>query len=126
MLGHAVGSCGCVLCCLVLTLLLVLFSVDAFVLLEILWTLKGLTADVAVVRLEWGVNTDVRGDVVTLGTADITAFPLAGEAKVVGGLATDVVIAKMLVDHLGVIKDLATVVPSTCDGLGGSLKVGVV
>ena len=126
VLRHAVGSCCCILRCLVLALLLVLLGVDALVLLEILWTLEGLAADIAVVRLEWGVDTNVGGDVVTLSTANIAAFPLASEAKVVGRLATDVVVAKMLVDNLGIIKDLSTVIPSTCDGLGRSLKVGVV
>lgn len=123
MLRHVVGACGCVLGCLVLTLLLVLLSVDALVFLEILWTLEGLAADVAVVGLEWSMDSDVRGDVVTLGTADVASFPLAGEAEVVGGLAADVVVAEMLVDDFGVVEDLATVVPSASDWLGGCLKV---
>lgn len=124
VLGHVVGAGSSGLGSLVLTLLLMLLRVDALVLLEILRALEGLSADVAVVRLEGGVDTDVRGDVVALGTADVAALPLAGEAEVVGRLATDVVVTEMLVDVLGVVEDLATVIPSAGDGLGGWTVLG--
>ncbi len=126
VLRHAVGSCCCVLCSLVLTLLLMLLGVDALVLLEVLWTLEGLSTDVAVVRLEWCVNTNVRCDVIALGTGDVTAFPLASKAEVVGGLTTDVVVAEMLVDDLGIEEHLATVVPSAVDGFGRCLKLSTI
>ena len=114
----SIGTGGSILSGLLLSLLLVLLGVDALVLLEILRTLEGLATDLARVRLERSVNTKVGGDVVPLGTAHVAAFPLAGEAEVVSALAADVVIAQVLVDNLGVVEDLATVVPSTSDRLG--------
>jgi hypothetical protein len=123
---HGVGASGCVLCGLVLALLLVLLGVDALVLLEVLGTLEGLAADVAVVWLERGVYADVGCDVVTLCAADVAALPFAGEAEVVCGLAADVVVAEVLVDDLGVVEDLAAVIPSAGDGLGGRFKVAVI
>ena len=46
-------------------------------LLEILRPLEGLTTKLASMRLEWYVNTDVRGDVITLYDSDTTVRPCA-------------------------------------------------
>lgn len=59
VLGHGVGASSCILRGFLLTLLLVLLGVNAFVLFEILWTLEGLAAGIAVVRLERGVHANV-------------------------------------------------------------------
>lgn len=62
-------------------------------LLQILRALERLSAEVALVRLEWDVNTHVRGDVVALHSGGSARAPLAGEVEVVGGLATDMAFA---------------------------------
>lgn len=124
MVGHAVRSRCCILCCLMLTLLLVLLGMNALVLFEILGALESFAADVAVVWLEGGMDANMGGDMITLSTTDVTAFPFAREAEVVGGLATDMVVAEVLVHDLGVVEDLAAVVPSTSDWLCGLLKFG--
>jgi hypothetical protein len=76
-----------------LSLLLMLFGVDTLMLLQILWTFESLGTDLAVVRFERGMYTDMRSDVVALGTADVAAFPLAGETKVVGRFTANMVVA---------------------------------
>ena len=59
-------------------------------LLEILRALEGLSAEVALVWLQRNVNTNVRGDVVTLDSCGTARVPLAGQVEVVGALPTDV------------------------------------
>ena len=65
-------------------------------LLEILRPLEGLTTKLASVRLEWYVNTDVRGDMIALYDSDTTVTPCASQVKVVGALATNVNLADMV------------------------------
>ena len=65
-------------------------------LLEILRPLEGLTAKLASMRLQWYVNTDVRGDMITLDDSDTTVTPCASQVKVVGALATNVNFADMV------------------------------
>ena len=65
-------------------------------LLEILRPLEGLTTKLASMRLEWYVNTDVRGDVITLYDSDTTVRPCASQVKIVGALATNVGLADMV------------------------------
>ena len=64
--------------------------------LEILWTLESLAAEVAFVRLQRDVNTDVRRDVVALDSRCATRAPLAGEVEVVSALAADMALANMV------------------------------
>lgn len=66
------------------------------VLLEVLWALEGLTAEVAFVRLQRDVDADVRGDVVALHGGGAAGAPLAGEVEVVGAFATDMALADMV------------------------------
>ena len=71
------------------------------VLLEILGALEGLPAEVALVRLQRDVDTNVRGDVVTLDGCGAARVPLAGQVEVVGALPsnvplTDVVLFRVL------------------------------
>ena len=65
-------------------------------LLEILRPLEGLTTKLASMRLEWYVNTDVRGDMITLYDGDTTVTPCASQVKIVGALATNVSLADMV------------------------------
>lgn len=65
-------------------------------LLQILWTLEGLSAEITFVGLERNVNTDMRGDVVALDGGGAAVAPLAGEIQVVGALAADVTLANMI------------------------------
>ena len=65
-------------------------------LLQILGTLEGLAAEVALVRLQWDVNTDVRSDVVTLDRGGAAVTPLAGQVEVVGALAADMALTDMV------------------------------
>lgn len=68
-------------------------SLDMF--LEILRSLEGLATKLALVRFQWDVDSDMRGDVVSLNGCGSTLAPGACEVKVVGGLATDVSFAYM-------------------------------
>lgn len=56
------------------------------VLLQILRTLEGLSAEVTLVWLEGNVNADVRGDVVALDRCGPARIPLASQVEVVGAL----------------------------------------
>jgi hypothetical protein len=76
-------------------------GLDVF--LEILRTLKGLSAEVAFVRLERHVNTDVRSNVISLDGSRAAATPLAGEVEIVGALATNMALADVILRFLLVI-----------------------
>lgn len=65
------------------------------VLLQVLRSLKRLATELAFVRLERDVNTDVRSDVITLYSGGATRVPLAGEAEVVCALATNMTLTNV-------------------------------
>lgn len=65
-------------------------------LLQVLWTLKGLAAEVALVWLEGNVDADVRGDVIALDSRRSACAPLAGQVEVVGALASDMAFADVI------------------------------
>ena len=66
------------------------------VLLQILRTLERFTAEVAFVRLERNVNSDMRCDVIALDGCCSTRVPTTGQVEVVCTLATDVFLADVL------------------------------
>ena len=66
------------------------------VLLQILGALESLAAEVALVRLQGNVNTDVRGDVITLDGGGAAVAPLAGQVQVVCTLATDMALTDVV------------------------------
>lgn len=70
------------------------------VLLEILRALECFATEVALVRLQGYMNSDVRGDVITLDGGGATCTPLTGQVEVVGALATDMALADVV---LGVL-----------------------
>ena len=65
-------------------------------LLKILRALERLAAEVAFMRLERDVNTDMRRDVVALNSGRPARTPLARQVEVVGALATDVALANVV------------------------------
>jgi hypothetical protein len=66
------------------------------VLFQILGTLESLAAEVALVRLQGDVDTDVRGDVVTLDGGGAAVAPLTGQVQVVCALATNMALADVV------------------------------
>lgn len=52
------------------------------------------------------------GNVVPFRACDITSLPVTAEAKVVGGFASDVVVAQVLVKILGVFESLCARQPT--------------
>lgn len=66
------------------------------VLLEILWPLERLAAEIALVRLQGHMNTDVRRDVVTLDSSRAALVPLARQVEVVGALAANMTLADVV------------------------------
>ena len=71
-------------------------GVSLHVLFEILGTFESFTAEVALVRLQRNVDTDVRGDVVPLDSGGAAIAPLAGKVQVVSALATDMALANVI------------------------------
>jgi hypothetical protein len=69
-------------------------------LLEILWALERFATEIALVRLQGHVNSNVRGDVITLDSGGATCAPLTSQIEVVGALATDVALAYVILDGL--------------------------
>jgi len=58
-------------------------------LLQILRALKGLATEVAFVRLEGNMDSNVGGDMITLHGGSSARVPATGEIKIVCALATD-------------------------------------
>ena len=69
------------------------------VLLEILRALEGLAAEVALVGLERHMYPDVGSDVVSLDRRGAAGIPLAGQVQVVGALATNMLLADVLLEE---------------------------
>ena len=63
---------------------------------EILGSLEGLAAEVALVWLQGNVDADVRCDVVTLYSSCATGSPAAGQVQVVRTLAAYMAFANMV------------------------------
>lgn len=81
--------------------LMMLLGVDLFMLFQILRTLELLAADDARVRLEIRVNAEMRRDVIALSARDAAAFPVTGQAQVVGRLAADMGGRQVVVELVG-------------------------
>ena len=64
--------------------------------LEILRALEGLSAELALVRLERDVDADVGGDVIAFDGSGSALTPCAGQVEVVGRLAADMALTNML------------------------------
>jgi hypothetical protein len=84
-------------------------------LLQILRTLEALSTEVALVRLEWDVNADMRGDMVALDGRGAAHIPSAGQVQVVCALASDMALADMVIEGLGGLAAFGTFVPLTSE-----------
>lgn len=73
-------------------------------LLEILRTFKSFAAEIAFMRLQWHVDSNVRGDVVSLNCRGAAISPLAGEVEVVGALSPNMALANMVLSTLLVLQ----------------------
>lgn len=65
-------------------------------LLQILWTLERLVAKLAFVWLKRYMYSHMGSDVISFDGSDATQSPLTGKIEVVGGLATDMLFANMI------------------------------
>jgi hypothetical protein len=92
---------------------MMLFSVNFFVLLEILGSLEGLSTDFACMGFERRMNSEMTSDMVALRTGGCAVFPFASEAEVIGALPAYVIAAEMVVEGLRIGKRLCTVKPLT-------------
>lgn len=69
-------------------------------LLQILGTLEGFAAELALVGLKGHMDANMRRDVVALDGGGAARVPTAGEVQVVCALATDMALADVLVESL--------------------------
>ena len=71
------------------------------------------------------LTSEMTGDVIALCACCAAVFPFAGETEVVGALATDVVVAQMVVEDLWVCKGARAALPETSVGrLGAGCRDG--
>lgn len=101
---------------------MMLLGMNLFMLLQILRTLEWLAADLADVGFEWRVDSEMRSDVVALGTCGTAALPFARQTQVVGRLASNVVVAEMDIEQFGVGEGLVAAFPETLVSLVGGRR----
>lgn len=99
------------------------------VLLQVLGTLEGLSAEVALVRLERNVHADVRGDVIALYCCGPARVPLASQVEVVGALPADMALTDVVIKRLSSIEALVALVPTASEvvilgGIAGCSRRG--
>lgn len=68
-------------------------------LLQVLRPLEGLPAEVAFVRLERHMDTNMRGDVIAFDGGGAAIAPLTGQVEIVGALAANVSFANVILDR---------------------------
>lgn len=68
------------------------------VLLQVLRTLEGLSAEVAFVWLKRDVDSDVGSDMVALDSGGTAGVPTTGKVQVVGALPADMFLADVLLE----------------------------
>lgn len=69
-------------------------------LLQVLGTLERLATELTLVRLERNVNTDVRGDVVSLDCSSSARVPLASQVEVVCALTANMALTDVLLQEV--------------------------
>lgn len=84
----------------------VLFSVNLFVLFQILRTFECFPTGFAFVRLQRYVYSDMRSDVITLDVSDAACLPVARKAEVICRLSTDMVVCQVKVEVVWVVEFL--------------------
>jgi hypothetical protein len=75
------------------------------VLLEILRTLESFTAEVALMWLQWHVNTDMRGNVIPLDSGCAASAPLASQVQVVCALAADMALTDVVLNAISDVRE---------------------
>jgi hypothetical protein len=65
-------------------------------LLQVLGTLERLATELTLVRLQGNVNTDVRGDVISLDCSSSARVPLASQVEVVCALTANMTLTDVL------------------------------
>lgn len=88
-----------------------IIGVGLNVLLQVLRTLEGLSAEITLVWLERDVDSNVGGDVVALDGSGTARVPATSEVQVVGALSSDVLLADMLKESLCRCAPLAALIP---------------
>lgn len=68
-------------------------------LLQVLGALERLATELTLVRFQGDMNTDVRGDVITLDSGCSTRVPLTSQVQVVGALPPDMAFTNMLLQQ---------------------------
>jgi hypothetical protein len=86
-------------------------------LLQVLGALERLATELALVRLEGNMNTDMRSNVVALHSSGATRVPVACEIQIVCALATNMALTDVLIERLWCGKLLVTVTPAAGQGL---------
>lgn len=81
-------------------------------LLQVLRTLERLATELTLVRLQGNVNTDVRGDVISLDCSSSARVPLASQVEVVCALTANMTLTDVLVECLGGRELLVASIPS--------------
>lgn len=100
-------------------------------LLQVLRALEALATEVALVWLEWDMDTDVRRDVVALDGCCAAIIPATGQVQVISTLATDMALTNVVIESLGRLAALGTFVPLASeviiagDGRTSSLGAGI-
>jgi len=64
-------------------------------LLQVLRAFKCLTTKVTFVRFEGDMNSNVRGDMITLDSSCIAIIPRAGQSQIISALASDMPLTHM-------------------------------
>jgi hypothetical protein len=65
-------------------------------LLQVLGAFKRLLAEVAFMRLQWDMNTNVRRDVITFHSSSVASTPSTGQVEVVCALAPNMALTYMV------------------------------
>lgn len=77
-------------------------------LLQILGTLEGLATEIALVRLQRHMHSDVGGDMIALNGGGVACSPLASQIQIVGTLATDMAFAHVFLCRPYFVSELRT------------------
>jgi hypothetical protein len=93
-------------------------------LLQILGTLESLCANVATMRLQWDVDTDVRGDVIAFDGRSIARTPSTGEIEVVGRLSSNMALADMVIEVGGIWQIVGAATPFALEAITGNVRLG--
>jgi hypothetical protein len=87
------------------------------VLFQILWAFECFPAEVTLVWFQRDVDSNVRGDVVSLHSGSVASTPSTSQAKVVGGLSSNMDFAQVVVKRFSRIEFLSALLPLTVQRL---------